>query len=68
MIWYLIWGWCAFLLPMVALVGVATEMSFSQVISEVWQDVFSPEGWQNIFAEFALSDVVISDVFFMMLG
>ena len=67
MVWYLIWGWCAFMLPLVGLVSVAGRMSLNEVFVKLYHSIFDPLTWQTTLAEFALSDVVVSDIFFMLI-
>ena len=67
MVWYLIWGWCAFMLPLVGLVSVAGRMTLNEVFVKLYHSIFDPLTWQTTLAEFALSDVVVSDIFFMLI-
>jgi len=68
LLWYAVWGWGAFLIPLLVVVSVALEESIGQLIQNLWNALFSSEEWQNTIAEFVLSDVVISDLFYVAIA
>jgi len=67
LIWYLFWGWAFFLVPLLAMGSVAMEEGMWSLWCRLYRSLFSPDNWPNSVAEFTLSDVVISDMFFMIL-
>jgi len=66
-VWYLLWGWIFFLVPLLAMGSVATEEGMWPLWWRLCRTLLSEDNWPNTLAEFALSDVVISDMFFMVL-
>jgi len=67
LLWYLLWGWAFFLLPLLSMGSVALEEGMWPLWCRICRSLFSEDNWPNSIAEFTLSDVVISDMFFMIL-
>jgi hypothetical protein len=63
--WYLVWGWGAFLLPLMKVASVALDDTISSLFWRLIKQLFSAETWQDTVSEFVLSDVVISDMLYM---
>ena len=70
------WGWCAFLLPLLKIICVclSTEnrenpdendvYTIPKLMSTLVDKMFGPKNWPDTLAEFVISDVVISDLFY----
>ena len=62
--WYFLWGWVFYLVPLLVMASYALGMDFLTLISKFFN--YLREDWPSFLAEFFLSDVVISDLFFTM--
>jgi len=67
LIYYLLWGWVFFMVPLLVMGSVAMKENIWTLWWHLCQSLLSKDNWPNTLAEFALSDVVISDMFFMIL-
>jgi hypothetical protein len=65
--WYFVWGWTVFLLPLLGMGSVALDESMWTLWYRIFRGLLMNGRWADTLAEFALSDVVISDMFFMIL-
>eukprot|EP00942_MAST-04A_sp_MAST-4A-sp1_P001617 g1617.t1 len=68
-LWYVFWGWCAFLLPLLKIICVclSTEndvYTIPKLMSTLVIKMFGPKNWPDTLSEFVISDVVISDLFY----
>eukprot|EP00928_Gymnodinium_smaydae_P013360 TRINITY_DN14877_c0_g2_i1.p1 TRINITY_DN14877_c0_g2~~TRINITY_DN14877_c0_g2_i1.p1 ORF type:complete len:154 (+),score=4.22 TRINITY_DN14877_c0_g2_i1:237-698(+) len=66
LVWYFVWGWGAYLVPLVAMANIALQEEFGMMLRQMW-DYFRT-AWPTLIAEFTLSDVVISDMYFSLLS
>lgn len=62
--WYFLWGWIFYLVPVLVMASYALGMDFLTLIRRFLD--YLREDWPSFLAEFFLSDVVISDLFFTM--
>ena len=62
--WYFLWGWVFFLLPLLMMATVALQEALGSLLLRMWRSLW--EDWSTFLAEFTLSDVVISDAFFLL--
>lgn len=65
-LWYILWGWVFYLVPLLGLASCALGEDMGTLIRQLW--TYASENWMNLLAEFTLSDVVLSDMFFLLLA
>jgi len=63
--WYFLWGWGFFAVPLFGMTAVALQEDWWTLMQRAWQSFQA--SWPSFLAEFTLSDVVISDVFFLLI-
>ena len=61
--WYFLWGWVLYLVPLLMMASYALGMGVVDLIRRILD--YLKEDWPSFLAEFTLSDVVISDLFFI---
>ena len=64
MAWYLIWGWVAFLLPLLGVAAVTLHSTIGSVAWRLTQSLLTADSYASTIAEFVLADVVISDTLY----
>ncbi len=66
--WYMVWGWLAFLLPLLKVASISLGEGMWTLWCRLWGQLFSADEWPNTISEFALSDVIVSDLLYLTLS
>lgn len=62
--WYFLWGWVLYLMPLLVMASYALGVDFGTLLRRLFE--YLKQDWPSFLAEFTLSDVLISDLFFTM--
>lgn len=63
--WYFLWGWVLYLVPLLMMARYALGMDLATLLHRLYK--YLKADWPSFLAEFTLSDVVLSDLFFAVL-
>ena len=66
--WYMVWGWAAFLLPLLKVASISLGDDMETLFSRLVTTLFSAEEWPNTICEFVLSDVIVSDLLYLTIS
>ena len=66
--WYMVWGWVAFLLPLLKVASISLGDDMQTLFSRLVTTLFSAEEWPNTICEFVLSDVIVSDLLYLTIS